>query len=254
MKILNVGRWLLAAGAMLPFSLGTTLAADPVSATPESTVVVQSAPTAPVKLPYGVEDVLKLSKAQVSDDIVVNYIQNSGTVYNLSSQDILYLRNQGVSDRVIGAMLNQKTAVQQQAAQAAAAAASAPDANTAAAVSAPVAPVVEAQPAASSVYVIPYPDTTYAYYGGYPYYYPYYAGGYCPPVVSFGFGFGGPVFGRPGFGHPGRGFPGPGHFAGGFHGGPGFHGGVGFRGPSGFHGGAGFHGGGGMHGGGGHRR
>ena len=42
------------------------------------------ADAAPVKLPYGVEDVLKLSRAQVSEDVTLNFIRNSGTIYNLA--------------------------------------------------------------------------------------------------------------------------------------------------------------------------
>jgi hypothetical protein len=43
-----------------------------------------AADTAAPKLPYGVEDVLKLSRAQVSEDITLNFIHNSGTIYNLT--------------------------------------------------------------------------------------------------------------------------------------------------------------------------
>src|SRR5690242_21831820 len=52
--------------------------------------------TAPpeAKLPYGIEDVVKLSRAQISDDVVINYIRNSGTIYTLGPQEIVYLRNQ----------------------------------------------------------------------------------------------------------------------------------------------------------------
>ena len=97
--------------------------------------------TAPVKLPYGVEDVLKLTRAQVSEDVTLNFIHNSGTIYNLSPNDIVYLRNQGVSDRVINTMLDQRknvpaeTAAQsaQSAAPAAPQAPVYPDANAAAA-------------------------------------------------------------------------------------------------------------------------
>jgi hypothetical protein len=48
------------------------------------------------RLPYGVADVVKLSRAQVSEEIIVSYIQNSGTVYSLEPKDILYLKDQGV--------------------------------------------------------------------------------------------------------------------------------------------------------------
>ncbi len=174
---------------------------------------------APVKLPYGVEDVLKLSRAQVSDDIIVNYVQNSGTIYNLSPNDIVYIRNQGVSERVIGSMLDQRRRVTEVAAQAAPQSAPAPyaaapqptyDAANSTAAAAPptyAAPApAQTQSAASTLYVIPYPQATSAYYG-YPYYYPYYSG-YYGPSVSVGFGFGGcwPYYGgcyRGGYYHGG---------------------------------------------------
>src|SRR4029077_18713742 len=63
--------------------------AQPVVATqvqsvvPGVTVTASVTATAPVRLPYGVEDVLKLSRAQIGDDITLNYIQNNGTIYNL---------------------------------------------------------------------------------------------------------------------------------------------------------------------------
>src|SRR5438552_13472071 len=69
----------------------------PPAANPDNPVV---SATATVKLPYGVADVLKLNRGKVSDEIIVTYVQSSGTVYNLSPQDIVYLRDQGVSDRV----------------------------------------------------------------------------------------------------------------------------------------------------------
>ena len=80
--------------------------------TPAPTTTAASTPTAtdsaPVRLPYGVEDVLKLSRAQISEDVTLNFIRNSGTIYNLAPTDIVYLRNQGVSDRVINTMLDQR--------------------------------------------------------------------------------------------------------------------------------------------------
>jgi len=35
----------------------------------------------------------------LSDDVTINYIRNSGTIYNLGPNDIVYLHNQGVSER-----------------------------------------------------------------------------------------------------------------------------------------------------------
>jgi opacity protein-like surface antigen len=70
----------------------------------ETTAVSQSAP---VQLSAGVLDVLKLARSKVADDIIVSFINKSGVTYNLGAPEIIYLRGQGVSERVITAMLNQ---------------------------------------------------------------------------------------------------------------------------------------------------
>jgi len=164
--------------------------------------------TAPVKLPYGVEDVLKLSRAQVSEDVTLNFIHNSGTIYNLSPNDIVYLRNQGVSDRVVNTMLDQRKNVPaetaaQTAPPPAAATWPAPvysDANAAAAAQAspqyaptyaqPAPVYVQPAPAytpASTLYVIPYSSSTYYYPSYSPYWGRYY--GYCGPSFGFSYGY-----------------------------------------------------------------
>src|SRR5439155_1211767 len=143
-------RLMAAVSAISFFGIAACLAEDKAAApaqqgaaTPASTTVVVEgevgttptpAPTpAPVvketsatKLPYGVEDVLKLSRAQVSEDITLTYIQNSGTIYDLRPNDIVYLKEQGVSDKLISAMMEQrKKALDAAAAQQTAAAAAA---------------------------------------------------------------------------------------------------------------------------------
>jgi hypothetical protein len=214
--------WLaVAAGVICSLTLSAGYAADtnaapvdaaavqPVLTGPAPAVTPSAAVSAPAKLPYGVDDVLKLSRAQVSEDITLNYIQNSGTIYNLGPNDIVYLRSQGVSDNVINAMLGQRQRVTQMAAQTPAPAAPAVAAQDTSGAAAPayqqvaptyVTPPTDTQTApASSVYVIPYPPAQYAYYGyarpygyygyyGYPY--PYYYGCY-GPVVSYGYRYGG---------------------------------------------------------------
>ena len=203
---------LLGAGLCLPPS--PSFAAETNSATaptpnpqPATAEIVPAAdPSTAPKLPYGVEDVVKLSRAQISEDVVLNYIQNTGTIYSLNPQDIVYLKSQGVSDRVLNAMLDQRRRVTEVAAQAAPAPAApavpnapgVPDAATAPAAPdySQVAPQATAPPP-STVYVVPGPTASYpyyypyyGYYGGYGYSYPYYRG-YYGPFVSFGFRFGG---------------------------------------------------------------
>src|SRR5262249_26946145 len=144
------------------------------------------------------------------------YVQNSGTAYSLSADDIVQMRKEGVSDRVINAMLDQHMKAVETAQRTTAPApaneefsatsAPAPSGETGSTPEKPA--VVEAPltPSGSSVTVIQYPAATSAYYGYYgPYYYPYYYGG---PIVSFGFGYGGCYYGGHGI-----------HGVGGIHGG-----------------------------------
>ena len=218
----------LLAGLVFCAPLCTGLAAETSSgaanaaasqAAPAPVIVETTAP----KVPYGVEDVLKLSRAQVSEGIILNYVQSSGTIYNLAPKDIVYLHEQGVSEKVINAMLDQRKRVElaAQTAQpaptgvvpATGAAQGSPDTTGPGAVvnpadQSPTYAEAPLTPPASSVYVIPYAPSYYA-----PYYYPYYYGGWYGPSVAFGFRFGG---------------------HGGFHHG-GFHGGHSFAGHGGHH-------------------
>ena len=155
----------------------------------------------PSELPYGVAEVLKLSQAKVGDDIISSYIQNSGTVYNLDPSDIVYLKEQGVSERIVNQMLEQRKRLAAASAQPSAAVAQSRPAYTSAAPApAPtsVAPAPTYVPS-STTYVISDPAPAYPYYGYSPYYYgPYYGGyyGYQYYYPFFGFGFG---YGRYGY-------------------------------------------------------
>jgi hypothetical protein len=207
----------LIVGVALCVSISRVFADDTPATSSVSTSITAAATTATseqVKLPYGVEDVLKLSRAQVSDDVITTYIQNSGTVYNLGPQDIVYLKEQGVSDRILNTMMDQRRIANEVAAQAqqqqqAAAQQSAAVAVNNGPVTTPAysdsqqATPEAAQPAASSLYVIPYPTPSYPRYAAgyysypytysYPYYsYPYSYGyyGYSRPVIGFRFGLG----------------------------------------------------------------
>lgn len=219
MKIRKFQNLLLAIAVItaLAFAAGNVKAQD---------LSTSTSTTAP-PLSYGVSQVLQLSQAKVSDGIIVQYIQNSGTIYALNAKEIVYLKSQGVSDTVLNAMLGQRrritgssepnTPTSSSTAQTAAPAAAQPTVT-----------YVQTAPAyvpSSTVYIIPDTQTSsyYSYYYHRPYYYPYvgpyFGWGY--PGVSLSFGFG------DGWG---------GHYRGGFH--SGYRGG--FRG--GYHGG--FHGGG----------
>jgi hypothetical protein len=174
--------------SLLAIAAGAGLLAMNLAAQDASTA------TAAPQLSPAVAQVVQLAQAKVGDETIIAYIQNSGTIYGLDANQIVYLKQQGVSSSVINTMLNQRTRLAATAAQ--------PDNSTAVAQ-----PAVTYESAPSpTVYVIP--DTqTYNYDAYYyqPYYYPYYAWPY--PVVPLSFGFGG-------------------RWGGGYYHGGGFHGGT----------------------------
>ena len=53
----------------------------------------------------GLDEIVKLSRAQMTDDVIINFIKNSGTQYNLTADDLVYLKTQGVSQPVISTLL-----------------------------------------------------------------------------------------------------------------------------------------------------
>jgi hypothetical protein len=208
-----------------------------ISTTAPSTVHTSaSSQPSPVALSFGVPEILKLARAQVSDDTIVAFIGNSGRTYNLTASEVVYLHDQGVSERVITTMLIQRRKVEETPAP------PAPQAPAPAAMPAPAqysAAYVQTPPAyapSSTVYVVPSSSPTYVYSGGYPYYGGYY--GYSYPAVSLAFGFGfGNYYGSSWHGGGNWGWHGGGsshwggsqgggsHWGGGMMGGGGFHGG-----------------------------
>ena len=207
--------------AGLAWSASTALAQDASAASPAPPAAV-STPAVP-QLAYGVSQILQLAQAKVGDATIIAYIKNSGNSYALNADQIIYLRQQDISDSVVTTMLSQ------------------PRPGVAVAnPNAPAPPPMASTDYSGQVstatpppvaYVQTVPDTT-CYYQPYyyqPYYYPNY--GWYPPV-SFSFGWGGGYYGGVGHGSGYRGgYGGGGHggvYRGGYGGGG--HGGVGHGG------------------------
>ena len=132
------------------------------------------------QLAYGVPQILQLEQAKVSDETIVAYIKNSGNSYGLTADQIVYLKQQGVSDTVMTAMLNQPKPAA--VAYTPTTPAPQPVAQTA------IAPMPTATVAPTVTYVQAAPTPAYNYYAQ-PYYYPSYA--WFPPVsLSFAWGSG----------------------------------------------------------------
>ena len=64
----------------------------------------------PADLSPGLQEVVKLAQAHMGDDVILAYVKNSGASYSLTADDILYLKEQGVSQNVIATLLQSKSA------------------------------------------------------------------------------------------------------------------------------------------------
>ena len=131
-------------------------------------------------------DIVRMSKAGLSDDVIIQTIQSTGSNFHLTAEDVESIKRDGVSDHLVAAMQTTR-----------------PTAPSSAAPAVPVVrepsgrdyvgglvdqPVVRALPVAPPVYYEVPPTTIYYY--SYPCYYPaprY----YCGSPVRFYFGYGG---------------------------------------------------------------
>jgi outer membrane lipoprotein SlyB len=55
--------------------------------------------------PLSMQDIKDMSAAGISDNVIISQIRATNSVYRLSSGDIISLKNAGVSQRVINAMI-----------------------------------------------------------------------------------------------------------------------------------------------------
>jgi hypothetical protein len=223
--------------AALALAAGKAVAQDSTTTT-ATAVQPAAASQATPQLSYGVPEVLQLSQAKVGDSVIVNYIQNSGNNYGLNAAQIIYLRQQGVSDTVINTMLNQRSQSAQTTPTATASSSdnsAAYSSQTSTGTAQPTVTYVQTVPT-STVYVVP--DTQTYYYNNWLYSRPYYYFGNYPsygyywpsPAVSVSFGWGGYWGGYRGGWHVDRD-----HFHGSWHGGGGWHSSGGWHGGGGWH-------------------
>src|SRR5665213_1258982 len=61
--------------------------------------------------PLSLADVKALAKAGITEDVIINQIKNSRTVFHLSAADIIDLRDAGVSDKIVDYMINTPSTV-----------------------------------------------------------------------------------------------------------------------------------------------
>lgn len=199
---------LFAAVAFAEIPVATNSPSETANAQSEAPLQKPEAPASAAtawRAPYGVQEILTLTRAQIGETLVINFIHNSGTIYNLQAVDIVQMRDQGVSERIIGAMLDQKAKVVAETKVEAPAATVAPVAVMPVYATPMVQPslvVVSVPPPEpqSTLHIIPYRSASYAYQTSYrpyslrPYFnYSSYYGGWCgggSTVINLHSGFG----------------------------------------------------------------
>jgi hypothetical protein len=95
----------LLAVAMLPLVAGFSQTVDLSTTSP---------PKAPAILPSSADEVVRVAQSGVGDSVVLAFIGQSHSYYNLSGADITALKNAGVSSQVLTAMLNHDSALRVQ--------------------------------------------------------------------------------------------------------------------------------------------
>lgn len=66
-------------------------------------------PPPPPPAPTGLADVKAMARAGVSDDVIIEQMRTTRTIYHLAASDIISLRDAGVSDKVLNFMLSTPT-------------------------------------------------------------------------------------------------------------------------------------------------
>ena len=164
--------------------------------TPPATATEQNAESKTPRLSAGLDDIVKLSKAGIEESIILSFIKCSEVAYQPTAQELIRLRELGVSATAIASLMHRGEELRQRAAEARKQQAQpAPETpQQGPQVASPPEPtrVYYATPAAYSV-----ASPSVVYVPSYSYgssYYPRYYGGYyggCSPSFSIGFGYGG---------------------------------------------------------------
>jgi hypothetical protein len=99
-------------GLVTGLVLGATAALAQVAGTPAAGPV---SATAPATLSPGAAEVVRLATSGVTDDVVLAFIQNSQAPFTLSANDVLYLKDLGLSPQVTSAMISHDSTLRGQA-------------------------------------------------------------------------------------------------------------------------------------------
>lgn len=104
------GSIIITNGAQVPVAsnpVANAPAAPAASAPAETNVISEAVPPSDLNLAPALTEVVKLVQAGVGEDVLMAYITNSTEIFNMGSDEILYLHDLGVPDNVITTLIQQ---------------------------------------------------------------------------------------------------------------------------------------------------
>jgi hypothetical protein len=93
------------AGALIGAGVGALSGGLVGHAVDKSEERTQAQIAATARGPLGLTDVVQMVQAHVADELIIGQIRATGSVFHLSSNDTIWLKQQGVSDAVVQEML-----------------------------------------------------------------------------------------------------------------------------------------------------
>jgi hypothetical protein len=86
----------------LPAPVIASVATPALPTTTATTLAVP--PTLPTDLSPGLAEIIKLAQSHVAEETLIAFIENSGKTYNPTAEELLYLNDLGLSEKVINAL------------------------------------------------------------------------------------------------------------------------------------------------------
>jgi hypothetical protein len=71
----------------------------------EKKAQLAAAAAVPPRGPLGITDIVQMAQSHVTDDLIISQIRTTGSVFQLSANDTIWLKQNGVSDVVVKEML-----------------------------------------------------------------------------------------------------------------------------------------------------
>ena len=111
-RLVFIALLLLAVSAVAQQVDQTATAPQPAQTPAPAPMPVQTAPETPAAQPDDARlaDVVRIVKSGISESLIADQIKQSGLTYKLSLNDLLYLKQNGVQDSVISALMATKEA------------------------------------------------------------------------------------------------------------------------------------------------